>query len=280
MMRKICRIQSKIQTLPLFQDNRLIYGDCLNVLPQLREVVCDELSCIFISPPFNSEFNARYYVNTFEHSEYLSFMKDVLSQLYLLLNDNGMLWIHLDEHYSHYIKIQLDTLFGRKQFLTELVYHCPDRVQHFQYTPFYPQCERILVYSKAPIQLIRQKFLAHMSNTNTFLSDLWIRNSDNLEKEGNIDFLGGKMPESILKVIIELSTQKNDYVLDCFAGSGSFGRCAHKLGRKWILVEKIKETFEKLCHALTLMVDGKDPYGISKEVYYSGGGSFEVFHNE
>src|SRR5262245_49059175 len=66
-----------------------------------------------------------------------------------------------------------------------------------------------------------------------------IRNifSNNLHNEGGVDFPKGKKPEGLLKRVIELTTKPGDWVLDSFAGSGTTGAVAHKMGRRWIMVE-------------------------------------------
>ncbi len=244
-------------------SNRLILGDSCDVLSALlNEAVKGKISCVFISPPFNSEFKPKQYQNNYTSQEYLDFMSRILVKLYLMLNKTGLLWVHIDEHYSHHIKILLDKIFINGQFITELIYHCPDRIEHYNYTPFYPQCERILLYSKEPTNILREKFLSKMKKDNNFLSDLWVRNANNLEKEGGMDFLGGKIPEVILKQIIELSTLEDEYVLDCFAGSGTTGRVAQKLGRKWILIEKNNQTFDKLSSMFKRLYHVPDSYGI------------------
>src|SRR5439155_25566767 len=61
--------------------------------------------------------------------------------------------------------------------------------------------------------------------------------SNNLHAEGGVAFPKGKKPESLIKRMIELSTAPSDWVLDSFAGSGTTGAVAHKMRRKWIMVE-------------------------------------------
>ncbi len=92
--------------------------------------------------------------------------------------------------------------------------------------------ERILFYTDK-LKLIDGEYIAGEP-----LSSLWDDVlSNNLHKEGGISFPKGKKPEALLKRVIELSTDAGDIVLDSFAGSGTTGAVAHKMGRRWIMVE-------------------------------------------
>jgi len=84
-------------------------------------------------------------------------------------------------------------------------------------------------------------------------------------------------PEELLKLALQISTNQNDLVLDSFAGSGTTGAVAHKMGRRWIMVE-LKET----CHThiiprLKKVIDDEDKGGISETVGWQGGGGFRYF---
>jgi adenine-specific DNA-methyltransferase len=95
-----------------------------------------------------------------------------------------------------------------------------------------------------------------------------------IAKEGGVDFKKNKKPERLLQRIIALGSRKGDLVLDSFAGSGTTGAVAHKMGRRWILVE-IGDQSELL--ALTRMkrvVSGKDTSGVSRAEGFAGGGGF------
>ncbi|MFU8773687.1 MAG: site-specific DNA-methyltransferase, partial [Anaerolineales bacterium] len=102
--------------------------------------------------------------------------------------------------------------------------------------------------------------------------------SNNLHKEGGVRFPNGKKPEALIKRIIELSTEPNDIVLDSFAGSGSTGAAAHKMGRRWIMVELGDHCHTHILPRLKRVIDGTDQDGISKAVDWSGGGGFRYCH--
>jgi adenine-specific DNA-methyltransferase len=99
----------------------------------------------------------------------------------------------------------------------------------------------------------------------------------NCRQEGFVDFRGGKKPEKLLWTILKHFSRPGDLILDSFAGSGTTGAVAHKMGRRWIMVE-LKET----CHThiiprLQKVIDGVDPGGITEAVGWNGGGGFRYY---
>ncbi len=99
-----------------------------------------------------------------------------------------------------------------------------------------------------------------------------------LGDEGSVDFTNGKKPEALIKRIIGMSTQPGDWVLDSFAGSGTTGAVAHKMGRRWIMVELGEHCHTHIIPRLKKVIDGTDEGGVSKTVYWKGGGGFRYFH--
>lgn len=84
-------------------------------------------------------------------------------------------------------------------------------------------------------------------------------------------------PETLLQRIIHISTEPGDLVMDLFAGSGSTAATAHKMGRRWITSERLRETVRNvLLPRLTSVVEGSDAGGITDDVSWAGGGSFEI----
>ncbi|MEH8118293.1 site-specific DNA-methyltransferase [Aeromonas allosaccharophila] len=81
-------------------------------------------------------------------------------------------------------------------------------------------------------------------------------------------------PEALIKKVIELSTIPGDIVLDSFAGSGTTGAVAHKMGRRWIMVELGEHCHTHIVPRLKKVIDGEDQGGISKAVNWQGGGGF------
>lgn len=101
--------------------------------------------------------------------------------------------------------------------------------------------------------------------------------SNNLHAEGGVAFPKGKKPEALVKRVIELSTQPGDWVLDPFAGSGTTGAAAHKMRRRWIMVELGDHCHTHIIPRLTSVIDGTDGSGITEAVGWKGGGGFRYY---
>lgn len=84
-------------------------------------------------------------------------------------------------------------------------------------------------------------------------------------------------PETLLQRIIQIATNPNDLVLDSFAGSGTTGAVAHKMGRRWIMVELGEHCHTHIIPRLKKVIDGEDPGGITKAVDWKGGGGFRYY---
>ena len=84
-------------------------------------------------------------------------------------------------------------------------------------------------------------------------------------------------PEELLKLALQISTNPNDLVLDSFAGSGTTGAVAHKMGRRWIMIELGEHCQTHIIPRLKKVVDGEDQGGISKTVNWQGGGGFRYY---
>ncbi len=98
-----------------------------------------------------------------------------------------------------------------------------------------------------------------------------------LGDEGGVDFTNGKKPEALIKRIVGMATKPGDWVLDSFAGSGTTGAVAHKMGRRWIMVELGEHCHTHIIPRLQKVIDGTDQGGISKAVDWKGGGGFRYF---
>jgi adenine-specific DNA-methyltransferase len=94
---------------------------------------------------------------------------------------------------------------------------------------------------------------------------------------GKVDAFDTPKPERLMKRVIEIATNAGDLILDSFAGSGTTGAVAHKMGRKWIMVE-----VEEHCHTLVIprlkkVIDGEDKGGVTEAIGWQGGGGFRYF---
>jgi len=88
---------------------------------------------------------------------------------------------------------------------------------------------------------------------------------------------GTPKPERLIKRIFSITTRKGDWVLDSFAGSGTTGAVAHKMGRRWIMVELGEHCHTHIIPRLKKVIDGDDPGGITKSVNWKGGGGFRYY---
>ena len=109
--------------------------------------------------------------------------------------------------------------------------------------------------------------------TNVWTDIAW----EGIANEGGVQFKKGKKPERLLRRCIELTTGKGDLVLDSFAGSGTTGAVAHKMGRRWIMVEIGDHATTHIVPRLINVVDGSDQAGISRAVDWHGGGGFRYY---
>ncbi|KUJ88036.1 MAG: DNA methylase N-4/N-6 domain-containing protein [Halomonas sp. 54_146] len=138
---------------------------------------------------------------------------------------------------------------------------------------YFTNGERILFYSDK-LKLIDGQYVAGEPLTSLWDDIL----SNNLHNEGGVEFPKGKKPEALIKRCFDLATKPGDIVLDSFAGSGTTGAVAHKMGRRWIMVELGEHCHTHIIPRLKKVVDGEDPGGITKAVDWQGGGGFRYYH--
>jgi len=91
------------------------------------------------------------------------------------------------------------------------------------------------------------------------------------------DVFATPKPEALIHRVITLATNPNDLVLDSFAGSGTTGAVAHKMGRRWIMVELGEHCHTHIVPRLQKVIDGEDQGGVSKTVNWQGGGGFRYY---
>ena len=102
--------------------NMLIHGDNLLALKALEQDYAGKVKCIYIDPPYNTGNAFEHYDDGVEHSLWLSLMKPRLEILKNLLADNGSIWISIDADESHYLKVLCDMVFGRRNFVDEVIW--------------------------------------------------------------------------------------------------------------------------------------------------------------
>ncbi len=99
-------------------DNRLICGDNLLALKALEKEFANRIKCIYIDPPYNTGKAFEHYDDSIEHSIWLGFMRDRLAMLRRLLRADGFICCHIDDSEGPYLKVLMDEVFGRSNYLT------------------------------------------------------------------------------------------------------------------------------------------------------------------
>ena len=105
-----------------WNGNMLIHGDNLLALKALEQDFTGQIKCIYIDPPYNTGNAFEHYDDGVEHSIWLSLMRDRLEILYNLLIQNGSIWISIDADESHYLKVLCNEVFGRRNFVDEVIW--------------------------------------------------------------------------------------------------------------------------------------------------------------
>ena len=103
-------------------ENMLIHGDNLLALKALEQEYAGKVKCIYIDPPYNTGNAFEHYDDGIEHSLWLNLMKPRLDLLRNLLSNDGSIWISIDADESHYLKVLCDMVFGRQNFIDEVIW--------------------------------------------------------------------------------------------------------------------------------------------------------------
>ena len=389
-------------------------------LHSLKKEFAGRVKLIYIDPPYNTGNDSFKYNDSFNHSTWLVFMKNRLEIARELLKDDGVIFVQCDDNEQAYLKVLMDEIFGRENFIscvtckvksagglttdTEMFFDCAEYLivyskftEKLQYNTIKIQTETINSHSKTakqynsiinnidfskkefvtkkdeisyykipkgsfnietlPIKTMSEKdffkkrneifrltalsggigkkikrhienftnnddlflfeyvpskgrdkgklsqYMLYKSQTVTMLNklihidnnkqvivklepisniitdDLW----QGISNEGQIKFKNAKKPESLIKRIIQISTQENDIVLDFFAGSGTTAAVAMKMNRQFIAIEQMDyiETITK--ERLKNVIEGEQG-GVSRALDWQDGGEFVYFelkkHNE
>lgn len=266
----------------LFETTRtgvVIHGDNEDVLPLIPD---ESVRLIYIDPPFNTGRTqrretlkttrsasgdrigfkgasyetirglARSYDDEF--ADYWSFLEPKLEEAWRVLSRDGTLYLHLDYREVHYAKVLLDNIFGRDNFLNEIIWAYDYGARSKKKWP--AKHDNILVYVKDAKKyhfdsaaVDREPYMApglvtpEKAALGKLPTDTWwhtIVSPNGKEKTG----YPTQKPLGILRRIIAASSLPGDVVLDFFAGSGTTGAAAAELGRRFLLVDKNIEAIE------------------------------------
>lgn len=289
-------------------DNLIIKGNNLLALHCLKQKFRGQVKLIYIDPPYNTENDSFKYNDKFTHSTWLTFMKNRLETAKEILSQDGSIYIQIDYNEAHYFKILMDEVFGRENFQREIIWDVSvlsgfktianNWIRGHDTILFYSRNRDNIVFNKQKMAH-RKEYLDRFDKTEKdgrkyfdgrgeklYLDevikkgkptgDVWydIMSFQQIPTaKERVDFDTQK-PEALLRRIIQASSNEGDIVLDFFAGTGTTGMIAHKLKRRYILVEQIENQFEILLGRLKRVVKGKDDGAVAKELKWRGGGSF------
>jgi adenine-specific DNA-methyltransferase len=353
-------------------DNRLVFGDNLLALKAIEQEFTGKIKCIYIDPPYNTGSAFEQYDDGLEHSIWLSLLRDRLEILERLLSRDGSIWINLDDNEAHYCKVLCDEIFGRANFIANVIWqkkytvandarwlsdnhdhilaYCKDatvwrprklprpdemnaryknpdnhpkgpwkatplhaksgsaKAEKFTYTfrngvswspppGTYPRFSReslermdagdeIWFGKDGRSTPARKTFLCELANEGVTALTLWTHEEVGHNHEAKeevrafnaVDVFATPKPERLLQRIIHMTSDQGDWVLDSFAGSGTTGAVAHKMGRRWIMVELGEHCHTHIIPRMKKVIDGEDQGGISKSVDWTGGGGFRYYH--
>jgi site-specific DNA-methyltransferase (adenine-specific) len=256
----------------MLRENEVILGENLEVLPRLQD---DAFQLIYIDPPFNTGgaqtrrtlktlpdtagdrtgFQGRRYATRLlaessyldDFEDYLAFLEPRLREAHRVLADSGTLYFHIDYREAHYCKLLLDEIFGRAGFLNEIIWAYDYGARARRRWP--AKHDTILVYVKDPQgyyydaeTVDREPYMApglvtpEKAARGKLPTDVWwhtIVATNSGEKTG----YPTQKPEGIVRRMVQASTRPGDWCLDFFAGSGTLGAVAAKLGRRYVLID-------------------------------------------
>lgn len=148
-------------------ENILIKGDNLLALNSLKKHFdtkseTEKIKCIYIDPPYNTDAAFEHYDDSLEHSEWLTLMRDRIVILHGFLRNDGLMFVHLDDIEVHYLKIMLDEIFGRQNFVSTIAVKSstPSGVKtaHKNKT-IIKQKDLLLVYRKSEASLFNPQYI-------------------------------------------------------------------------------------------------------------------------
>jgi len=292
------------------EPNQLIFGDNLHVM---RALPSNSIDLIYIDPPFfsgrnyNVVFGDSNEVRSFEDiweggmPGYLTWLNARLLEIKRLLKPTGSIYVHCDWHASHYIKQEMDKIFGYDNLKNEIIWYYT--VGGIGRTTFSRKHDVLLFYSKTKDYFYDGKAVGDLrtQKVGTFggyfgvdsdgrkyrecrkagkvykyymdepknPDDVWIVSKiPERDKTERIGYPTQK-PEELLKRVILASSKQGDVVADFFCGGGTTAAVAQKLGRRWIASDISKVAVSVTRDRILRDVLGKN--GNQKEVQHTLG---------
>ena len=287
---------------PDLEPNRLFWGDNLHVMRQLPS---ESIDLIYIDPPF---FSGRQYNVIFGDQNELRSFSDIweggmpgyliwlnarLYEMKRLLKKTGSIFVHCDWHASHYIKVEMDKVFGyggidRGGFRNEIVWCYPNggkgkrafarkhilwysRTQEYLFNEqdVHIPYELISPKSVSPFNLIDEdgrRYRERIANGKTYIyyedegkipNDWWIDIQPLTGRHGWGERIGypTQKPETLLERVIRACSNEDGVVADFFTGGGTTAAVAQQLGRRWIACDQSRVAVAITADRLTRQVE-------------------------
>ena len=265
---------------PELEPNRLFWGDNLHVMRQLPS---QSIDLIYIDPPF---FSGRQYNVIFGDQNELRSFSDIweggmpgyliwlnarLYEMKRLLKKTGSICVHLDHHASHYVKVELDKIFGASSFVNEVIWLYKTGGMSKRWLG--RKHDTVLVYAKSRDYKFKpQKEKSYLSHKYGF-SNIEIKEDDGgfytlvgMRDVWDIPALRGNQPETIgyptqkpeavVERLTSLFSEEDDVVADFFCGGGTTAAVAQRLGRRWIACDQSRVAVAITADRLTRQVEG------------------------
>ena len=275
---------------PNLESNRLFWGDNLHVMRQLPS---ESIDLIYIDPPFfsgrnyNVIFGDKNELRSFSDiweggmSGYLIWLNARLYEMKRLLKKTGSIYVHCDWHASHYIKVEMDKLYGYNNFINEIVWYYTGAAA--KKDRFARKHDVILWYSKANkwifnVDDVRTEYAAATQERfNHYIGN--VRKGGNfgtqqLNPKGkhpddvlNISIVAPsakerigyptQKPEPLLETLLKAATNEGNIVADFFTGGGTTAAVAQRLGRRWIACDQSRVAVAITADRIARLVEDK-----------------------
>lgn len=154
-------------------DNLIIKGNNLIALSSLLKRYEGKVKCIYIDPPYNTGSDSFNYNDAFNHSGWLTFMKNRLDIAKSFLSDDGLIFIQLDYNESHYAKILLDEIFGESNFVNEIIWR-RKQATSFGKSKFGITNDSIFMYSKTASYNFYPVYSLDDDNTQKYIKERFV----------------------------------------------------------------------------------------------------------
>jgi adenine-specific DNA-methyltransferase len=317
------RVKSGVNTTLFPEDwkNKLIWGDNKLVMSSLlKQGYAGKINLIYIDPPFYTGADFFYKTQVYDTkiekepfiieqrtykdtwgggiASYLKYMYERLVLMKELLVENGSIYVHLDEHVSHYVKVMMDEIFGYDNFQREIIWRigwisgykssAKNWIRNHDTILYYSKNHDNFIFNKEYISYphdYKRRDGKKPEGSGYPIEDTW--NCSGIDSLDSIQIMSFSLEktgfytqknENLLKRIILASTNPGDIVADFFCGSGTTLAVAEKLGRRWIGSDLSKYAIQVTRKRLLDIHNSKDLLDEKKERYGNFARLFELWN--